>query len=98
MFWTDWGDYPKIERASMDGDPSTRVTLVEGNIGWPNGLTLDYENKRLYWVEAKFNEINSVDWNGHNRRMIFKDPNMLPLPFAVSYYNKELYWTDWKTK
>ena len=45
MFWTDWGEYPKIERIGMDGDPNTRMILKDRNIEWPNGLTLDYENR-----------------------------------------------------
>ena len=39
MFWTDWGDVAKIERAKMDG--SNRMTLVDTNLVWPNGLALD---------------------------------------------------------
>lgn len=98
MFWTDWGDYPKIERASMDGNPDSRVILVDNSIIWPNGLTLDYENQMLYWVEANFQEINVVDWNGNNRRNIARASSALQQPFAVAYYAKELYWTDWSTK
>ena len=37
MFWTDWGEFPKIERASMDGDPDSRTILVDREIAWPNG-------------------------------------------------------------
>ena len=52
MFWTDWGEYPSIERIGMDGDPETRI-ILKGNegtggneaIAWPNGLTLDYERR-----------------------------------------------------
>jgi hypothetical protein len=41
MFWTDWGEVPKIERAGMNGDPSTRKVIVHENIFWPNGLAVD---------------------------------------------------------
>lgn len=47
MFWTDWGEVPKIERAGMDGDPDTRVVIVSENIFWPNGLTVDHENEKV---------------------------------------------------
>lgn len=46
IFWSDWGYFPKIERASMDGDPATRKIIVDRDIAWPNGLTVDYEEKR----------------------------------------------------
>ena len=47
MFWSDWGRYPKIERAGLDG--SHRTTLHTAGVRWPNGLTIDlvtdrYEN------------------------------------------------------
>jgi low density lipoprotein receptor-related protein 5/6 len=30
MFWSDWGtNHPKIERASMDGNPDSRVVIVD---------------------------------------------------------------------
>ena len=47
MFWTDWGEMPKIEKSSMDGDPITRSIVVKDNIYWPNGLTIDYEEKKF---------------------------------------------------
>lgn len=31
MFWTDWGNEPKIERAYLDG--STRKVLVNSELG-----------------------------------------------------------------
>jgi low density lipoprotein receptor-related protein 5/6 len=66
MFWTDWGTpVPKIERASMDG--KNRKILVETDLEWPNGLTLDYEKKLLYWIDAKLQYIAVVDWDGYNR-------------------------------
>ncbi|KAH8026378.1 hypothetical protein HPB51_020362 [Rhipicephalus microplus] len=46
LFWTDWGDVPKIERASMDGNLTTRKVIVREDIFWPNGLTVDYEARR----------------------------------------------------
>ena len=45
IFWTDWGMYPKIERASMDG--SERKILHTAGVRWPNGLTIDLVSDRL---------------------------------------------------
>lgn len=50
MYWTDWGQTPKIERAGMDG--SHRQTIVAFDVKWPNGLTLDLVRKRVYWVRV----------------------------------------------
>lgn len=53
LFWTDWGDHPRIEKAGMDGDPATRQVIVSDQIGWANGMAIDYTLKRLYWADAK---------------------------------------------
>lgn len=49
MFWSDWGSNPRIERAGMDG--THRQTIVSYDVKWPNGLTLDIVQKRIYWVK-----------------------------------------------
>ena len=99
MFWSDWGQIPKIESTSMDGDPASRRTLVDSDIGWPNGLTLDHASKTLYWVDAKTHQISSADWRtGRNRRVVLGAEDALPQPFAVSFYKGALYWSDWTTR
>ena len=44
MFWTDWGQNPAIEMASMDG--LNRKKIITSNIAWPNGITIDYTANR----------------------------------------------------
>merc|ERR1719266_3126361 len=39
LFWSDYGDRPRIEKAGMDG--SSRIELVTENVMWPNSITLD---------------------------------------------------------
>jgi len=46
---------PKIERSNLDG--SSRIVLLEDNLGWPNGITLDIKSKNLYFCDAKTNRI-----------------------------------------
>lgn len=58
MYWTDWGEEPKIEKAGMDGKEETRTVLIKDNIRWPNGLTLDYDTSKIYWADAKLSRIN----------------------------------------
>ena len=41
---------------SMSGDNRTvihNITPAEGG-GWPNGLTIDYDFRRLYWIDARW--------------------------------------------
>ena len=96
MYWTDWGESTKIERAGMDGSQTTRSVIIDYDIAWPNGLTIDYEDSRLFWVDAKLGSINSCDLRGNNRRVITKEN--LQHPFSVTVYQDTLYWTDWQTE
>ncbi|XP_061192117.1 low-density lipoprotein receptor-related protein 4-like [Saccostrea echinata] len=41
IYWTDWGDSPRIERANYDG--SERQDLITRGLYWPNGLAIDFE-------------------------------------------------------
>ena len=55
MYWTDWGTGAKIEIAYMSGEQ--RKTLVSGNLRWPNGITIDFEENMLYWTDAALDRI-----------------------------------------
>uniref|UniRef100_A0A2S2P0K4 Low-density lipoprotein receptor-related protein 6 n=2 Tax=Schizaphis graminum TaxID=13262 RepID=A0A2S2P0K4_SCHGA len=95
MFWTDWGEVPKIERAGMNGDLSTRKVIVSDNIFWPNGLTIDFYTKHIYWVDGKLGFIDIMDYDGRNRKTILEKG--IPYPYGIALYQDRLYWTDWKT-
>ena len=69
MYWSDWGELPKIERAGMDGNHSSRSVLVQDDIFWPNGLTLDYTEERVYWMDAKLSYIHSMKFDGSDRQV-----------------------------
>lgn len=95
LFWSDWGTLPKIERVSLDGDQNSRVVLVDKQIAWPNGITLDFENRLLYWVDAYYYQISVITWDGTHRRNIVSDRIALPHPYAVTFFDGALFWTDW---
>lgn len=68
MYWTDWGDPPKIERSGMDG--TGRIAIVEKNLTWPNCLSLDIERQKLYWTDAGRKTIEVSDYDGKNRQVL----------------------------
>lgn len=49
----------------MDG--SNRSAIVEDKITWPNGLTLDFINDRIYWADAREDYIAFASLDGTNR-------------------------------
>ena len=93
MFWTDWGEAPKIEKCGMNGDPNTRQVLISTNILWPNALAIDYTINRIWWADAKLHTIESSDLNGKSRRIILSEN--INHPFALTVFQRFIYWTDW---
>ena len=93
MYWTDWGDTPKIERASMDG--TDHYTLFDTDLGWPNGLTLDYATQTLYWIDAKLDKIETASVIGDNRRQLSTPSDTIFHPFGLVFHGGYLYWSDW---
>lgn len=55
MYWTDWGDRAFIGRIGMDG--ANKTAIITTKIEWPNGITIDYTNDKLYWSDAHLNYI-----------------------------------------
>ncbi|XP_064548842.1 low-density lipoprotein receptor-like isoform X3 [Drosophila montana] len=93
MYWSDWGASPRIERAGMDG--SHRTTIINYDVKWPNGITLDLVRKRIYWVDGKLNVISSANYDGSQRRQILYSTEYLRHPFSISTFEDYIYWTDW---
>lgn len=90
IFISDWGTNPHIERAWMDG--TNRELIVSEKIGWPNGLTLDYESRIVYWADARLDYIGAVDYFGRGRRTVIDGVRH---PFALTLFEDNLYYTDW---
>lgn len=49
----------------MDG--TNRSNIVEDKITWPNGLTLDFINDRIYWADAREDYIEFASLDGTSR-------------------------------
>ncbi|XP_017777455.1 PREDICTED: low-density lipoprotein receptor-related protein 1 [Nicrophorus vespilloides] len=100
LFWTDWAkSAPRIERCSLAGlnrSVVVRVDLVARGL-WPNGLTLDYIPRRIYWIDALSDSIHTVDYDGHDHRVVMSHHDMLSHPFAINIFENNVYWTDWRT-
>ncbi|XP_066268020.1 low-density lipoprotein receptor-related protein 6-like isoform X1 [Branchiostoma lanceolatum] len=87
MYWSDWSSESKIERASMDG--SNRVVLVD-RVGRANGLTIDYQERRLCWADMEKALIESSNMQGDDRRRVISDN----IVFTLTLYQDYVYWTD----
>lgn len=68
MYWSDWGEKGKIEKASMDG--TDRKVLFGTDLTWPNGLAIDFDKKRLYWTDAGTQKIEYSTLDGKGRTVL----------------------------
>ena len=93
FYWTDWGTEPKIERADLDG--LNRRVLVDTRVMWPNGITIDYVERKLYWGDAGTDEISCINLDGTGRTVFLKGP---PHVFGVSILGDDIYWSDWQLR
>lgn len=92
LFWTDWGENPRIERVGMDG--TMRETIINTKIYWPNGLTLDVATKRVYFADSKLDFIDFCYYNGTGRQQVLAGSHYLLHPHSLSLFEDTLYWTD----
>lgn len=71
MYWSDWSSSNaqngKIETAWMNGDQ--RKVFVDTELQWPNGLTIDYFNRKLYWCDSYLNKIERISLSGIDREV-----------------------------
>ncbi|UMM10088.1 hypothetical protein L5515_000020 [Caenorhabditis briggsae] len=90
MFFTN---QLKIEAAAMDG--TNRRTLVNTHTHQVSGIVVDITAKRVYWVDPKVDRLESIDYQGNDRRIVAQGMNTVPHPFGLALFDQYLYWTDW---
>ncbi|XP_048876028.1 low-density lipoprotein receptor-related protein 1B-like isoform X1 [Brienomyrus brachyistius] len=91
MFWTEWGQTPCIGRARLDG--SDQVMLVNSGIAWPNGISIDYEENKLYWCDARTDKIERINLeNGQSREIVLSSSGLDM--FSVTIFGAYIYWSD----
>lgn len=59
LFWSDIGAVCKIEYSRLDG--TQRANFLDVGLAKPLGMTIDYANDRLYWVDDFLGTIERVD-------------------------------------
>lgn len=91
MFWTDWGQTPYVGVTQMDGNGLS--TLVDSDLKWPNGLSIDYPSERLYWVDSARFKLESIGLDGQ-QRMAVTLHGTDAIPFSLQVMGSVAYWTD----
>ena len=92
LFWTDWGENPRIEKVGMDG--TLRQAIITTKIYWPNGLALDIPTKRIYFADSKLDFIDFCNYDGTGRQQVIANNHYLLHPHSLSVFEDQIYWTD----
>ncbi|XP_062567175.1 low-density lipoprotein receptor-related protein 2-like [Saccostrea cucullata] len=91
LFWTEFGNITEIGRAYMDGSSKTYIATTD--IGWPNGLAIDFTSDRIYWTDGQKNRIEFSDLNGGNRQVLTTDSDAHLMSIVIQ--GQYLYYTAW---
>ena len=96
MYWTNRGNGSEsIAKARMDGSDPT--TIVKSKVGYPGGITIDFDSLRLYWVDQNMKTIESAELDGSNRKTV-ADLKAHQAPFGIDILGNTLYWSEFYTK
>lgn len=60
----------------------------------PRALTLDYQEHRLYFCDANQKQIESINYEGGDRKLVLRSVQ----PYALTLHAGLLYWTDYQAK
>jgi low density lipoprotein receptor-related protein 5/6 len=82
----------KIKISSQDG--SNIKLLVDSDIVWPQTLTLDIYEKRIYWIDTSLYTLSSVYYNGTNSMKIISSELLFEYTFAMDFYKDYIYWSS----
>lgn len=87
IFWTDVIN-ETINRAKMEENPKVDV-LVKIDLDTPDGIAVDWVNKKLYWTDTGTDMIEVADFNGSNRLELIttglEEPRAIVVHPALGY-------------
>ncbi|XP_065219614.1 vitellogenin receptor-like [Planococcus citri] len=82
----------RIVKSSMDGSDET--VLVSEGLRHPMSLTLDENSQKVYWTDCDLGEIESIQFNGNNRKKWFSESRKNI--FTISVFEGNVFWTEEK--
>ena len=89
LFWADWSTVYSLYRSRLDcTEPEQFVT----DVNRCEGLTVDHDSGRLFWVDMDNRRVESVLLTGDGRRLVLAG---LKEPYTLAVYGPHVYWFDW---
>ena len=82
----------KIERVGMDG--SNRRVIVKDKLLDPTSLTVDLIKQRIYWLDKKYDHLESCDYFGRRRHIIASGSQFLPHSLSLDVFENTIFYAD----
>lgn len=93
IFFSEWDRPANISRAHSDG--TNLLIFKDLTLGWPNGLSVDFEKDRLYWCDALLDHIQHSNLEGTDVKTI--NSRLIRHPFSIVIHKAYMYITDWRS-
>ena len=81
VYWSDIIS-ETIQRADVENGSDVEVIIKE-DLDTPEGIAVDWINKKLYWTDAGTLKIEVADFNGENRLSLVQSGLLKPRAIAV---------------
>jgi len=97
MFWSNAEGSKKIMRADMDG--RNFMPILQSDLKVVQGLAIDQGGSRLYWIDTKFDKLESCLLDGKDRRVIIAGSGrrLLTDAFIIDVFGDQVFWANSKT-
>lgn len=98
LFYTDAGysfsklKTPKIERVLMDGNG--RQVIIKDKLLEPIAITVDPIKKRIFWLDRKYDHLETSDYNGIKRFIIASGSLNLPHSISLDLFESTIFYAD----
>lgn len=92
IFFSEWDRPANISRAYSDG--TNLLVFKNMTLGWPNGLSVDFEQDRLYWCDALLDHVQHSNLDGTDVKTVIS--RLIRHPFSIVIHKDFMYMTDWR--
>ncbi|KAG5307229.1 VGR protein, partial [Acromyrmex insinuator] len=79
--------FSKICRTDMMGSD---IKIIDSDIGFVSGMTIDYVKSKLYWLDSFNNAIKLSNLDGSQRNTFLR--MSMHHPLSINIYEQSLYW------
>lgn len=92
IFFSEWDRPANITRANSDG--TGLLVFKNVTLGWPNGLSIDFKEDRVYWCDALLDHVQHANLDGSDIKTV--NSRLIRHPFSIVIHEEWMYITDWR--